>query len=342
MVKCSMVAASPRLLACCVCFALLIGTAGCPEGTRSGTLTGTVSTEADGPVKGATITTVPPTSQAVTDSLGAFRLDFVPADTYLVRAVCPGFLPDSGALFVAPDDTAHIHLTLRTARRRVAAEMIATVCVCSRPERAAMYALMDSVGDSLCYVEYHATSDTLAEYWEPLLCPASEQRRLLYCPVFTLGGWVYFDGVTEQKTTGRYRQLFDSLARVASTVAVSLTAGRSGDSAVTTTVELRAVEDIGPNVGVGVGLYELGLIPFENAPGDTSWFRNVVLDLRFADTVAMSAGEVRTITRTLVIPDTLSPRFPPFHVVNKARVGAYAVVQHLVTRQVLQAAQAMP
>ena len=138
---------------------------------------------------------------------------------------------------------------------------------------------------------------------------------------------------------GQYRQVFDSLVRVTSPVAVALSAARAGDSAVTANLELRAVEAFGPNVGVGIGLYEGGPISFENSPGDTSWFRNVVLDLRFSDTLGMAAGESRTIERTLVIPDTLSPKYPPFHVVNKDDVGVYVIIQDLTTRQVLQSAK---
>jgi len=328
-----------KLLFCSLGLLAILLLSGCPVQVKSGTLVGLVKTETGTPVAGAVIMTVPATLQATTDSLGGFVLDFVPSGSYLVKAGCSGLLPDSAQCGVTAGDTVSVSLTLKTARRRVAAEMISTVCVCSREERAAIYALMDSLGDSLVYVEYHATSDTLAEYWESLLCPASEQRRLLFCPTFYLGGWLYLDGLTEQHTTGQYRHAFDSLVRVTSPVTIALSASRTGDSAVTANLELRAVEAFGPNVGVGIGLYEYGPIPFENEPGDTSWFRNVVLDLRFADTLDMTAGESRTIERTLVIPDTLSPKYPPLHVVDKNAVGVYVIIQDLTTRQVLQAAQ---
>jgi hypothetical protein len=324
------------------CLVALIMVAGCPVQVKSGTLVGLVKDEAGTPVAAAVIVTLPATAQTTTDSLGAFVLDFVPAGAYLVKADCPGLLPDSAPTSVTTGDTASVNLTLRTARRRVAAEMISTVCLCSRPERASIYALMDSLGDSLVYVEYHASGDTLAEYWEPLLCPASEARRLLYAPTFLIGAWLYLDGRTELVTAGLYRQKFDSLARIASPVAVTLAGTRNGDSTVTATVDLRAVEGFGPNVGVGIGLYEGGPISYENSPGDTSWLRNVVLDLKFQDTIGMAAGETRTIHRTLTIPDTLSPKFPPLHVVNKSDVGVYVIIQDLVTRQVLQAAQMHP
>ena len=311
---------------------------GCTSQVNSGTLTGTVKTEAGAPVAGATVGTIPATAPVTTDSVGAFVLDFVPGGTYLVKAGCSGLLPDSAQCIVATGDTAVVNLTLRMARRMVSAEMISTVCECSRVERGAMYALMDSLGDSIVFVEYHATSDTLAEHWEPLLSRASELRRLQYCPDFTLGGWLYLDGLTEQKTTGFYHQLLDSLARVPSPVAVSLTATRVGDSAVTATLDLTAVESFGPNVGLGIGLFELGPIPYVAGP-DTFQFRNVVLDLKFTDTLGLAAGESRTLQRTIAIPDTLSPLYPPVHLVDKNNIGMYVIIQDLATRQVLQAAR---
>jgi hypothetical protein len=78
---------------------------------------------------------------------------------------------------------------------------------------------------------------------------------------------------------------------------------------------------------------------YENSPGDTSWFRNVVLDLVFTDTIRLSAGETRALQRSLAIPDTLSARHAPFHVVNKDNIGAYVIIQDFATRQVLQAAR---
>ena len=312
--------------------------AGCTGQVKSGTLTGTVRTESGAPVVDATVATIPATAPVTTDSLGAFVLDFVPSGTYVVKAGCSGLLPDSAQCSITAGDTTGVNLTLRTAKRMVSAEMISTVCECSRIERGAMYALMDSLGDSIVFVEYHATSDTLAEHWEPLLSRASELRRLQYCPDFTLGGWLYLDGLTEQKTTGFYHQLLDSLARVPSPVAVSLTATRVGDSAITATLDLTAVESFGPNVGLGIGLFELGPIPYVAGP-DTFQFRNVVLDLKFTDTLSLAAGESRTLQRTIAIPDTLSPLYPPVHVVDKNNIAIYAIIQDLTTRQVLQAAR---
>ncbi len=317
----------------------LLSLGGCPADTTSGTLVGTVKTESGTPVAGAAVSTVPASATVTTDSLGAFVLTYLTPGNYLVRAASPGFLSDSSSCTVTRAETTSVSLVLRSARRRVAAEMISTVCVCSRPERMALYALVDSLGDSVVHVEYHASDDTLAYYWEPFICPAAESRRLYYAPTFRLGGWLYLDGRTERQTMGDYRRLVDSLLRISSPVLVGLQAVRSGADSVTATVQLDAVDGIGPGVGLGVGLYELGPVSYENSPGDTSVFRNIVLDLVFTDTLSLNAGETRTFQRSLAIPDTLSARHTPFHIVDKNNIGVYVILQDFATRQVLQAAR---
>lgn len=322
--------------------ALAFTTVQCDSAAESGTLSGTVVAGTDEPLFGVHVTTVPPTTTVQTDSAGSFVIGYLVPRSYVVVAAKPGYLSDSAQATVRADETTSVSLSLRDARRRVAAEMIATICDCSKPEREGIYALKDTFGDRLVHVEYHATDDSLAYYWEPLINPAAETRRLYYAPDFHLGGWLYLDGKTEFRALGGYRRAIDSLLAVPSPVALDLSAVRTFGSQIQISLDLTAVQDFGPGVGVGVGLFEAGPFPALTGQGDTAWFRNVILDFAFLETLGMAAGETRHLATTMVIPDTLSSQAPPCHVVNQNDVGVFVLVQEFATKQVLQARQLKP
>ena len=309
-----------------------------PARPTSGTLVGRILTELGLPAAGASVSTRPATASALTDSVGRFVLNYLPAGDYRLLAAKPGFLSDSLLFCIRAGETTQIAETLRTVVRTVAAEMLTTICSCSDECRSSIYALKDSLGDRLLHVEYHATDDTLAEWWEPFITDAGEQRRRYYAPDFHLGGWLYLDGRTEQRTTGAYRRLIDSLLLVPAAAHLNLS-GTKSDSEVQIALDLHAVEALGPDCGVGLGIYEAGPIAYDRGTGDSVYFRNVLVDFCFAETLSLEAGASATVERTIAIPDTLSPRLLPFHVVNKNDLGIFAIIQDLNTKQVIQAVQ---
>jgi hypothetical protein len=311
----------------------------CRTTPTSGTLAGTIRDNASTVLAGAVVTTTPASSVDTTDAAGHFRMDYLPVGTYQVMTTCAGHVPVTQQAEVKAGETTHVDMILTASLRTVSAEMVASDCHMGIHNRMAMYALMDSIGERVSHVEYHATSDSMGESWEAFLSPAGEQRRLFYNPSFGMGGWLYPDGAVELRSSADFRRVIDSMMAIPSPVQIGLS-GTSDGQAVDITVQLTGVDDIGVDSKLAMGIVENGPINFVNVMGgDTTYVRDVALNMTFTDTLTLAPGETRMFTAHLVIPDTLSPLAPPYHVVNKSDIGIFAVVQDMTTKQVHQSAK---
>jgi hypothetical protein len=310
----------------------------CRTTPTSGTLAGTIRDQMNMVIAGAVITTTPATSVDTTDAAGRFRMDYIPVGSYQLLAVAAGNVPINRTVEVKGGETTEVDVTMNMSLRTVAAEMLGTGCRCAIPNRMAMYALMDSVGDRMSHVEYHATSDTLGENWEPFITPCGEERRLFYSPDFIRGGWLYPDGRCELKASADFRRLVDSMMAIPSPVQIQLS-GTSNGTSVDISAQLTGVEDIGANCKLILGIVENGPINYVNGMGDSTYVRDLALATRYTDPLALAPGETKILTANIVIPDTTSPFAPPFHIVNKSDIGIFAIVQDMVTKQVHQSAK---
>jgi hypothetical protein len=310
----------------------------CRTTPTSGTLAGTIRDQMNMVIAGAVVTTTPPTSVDTSDAAGHFRIDYVPNGTYQVLAVAAGHVPVTRTVEVKGGETTGVDVEMNMSQRTVAAEMLGTSCTCAIPNRMAMYALMDSVGDRMAHVEYHATVDSLGEGWEPFLTPCAEARRLFYNPAFYKGGWLFPDGRCELQSSADFRRLIDSMMAIPSPVQIQLS-GTSNGASVDISAQLTGVEDIGANCKLILGIVENGPIDYVNGQGVSTYVRDLALGISYTDPLQLAPGETKTFTANIVIPDTTSPLKPPFHLVNKSDIGIFAIVQDMVTKQVHQSAK---
>jgi hypothetical protein len=120
-----------------------------------------------------------------------------------------------------------------------------------------------------------------------------------------------------------------------SPVQMKLTATPNG-KAYDISIELTGVDDIGTNSKLVIGVTENGPIDYVDNTGTHSFVRDLAVGVKLSDAVSIAPGEVRTFTVRVPVPDTLSKDKPQFHVVNRANLSAFAILQNVSTRQVHQ------
>lgn len=132
--------------------------------------------------------------------------------------------------------------------------------------------------------------------------------------------------------------MIDSMMDRTSPVQIELSGTSDGD-AVTATARLIGVDDIGTRSKLGIGITEKGPIGYRTNGGESSYVRDLSLNLKFTDYITLAPGDERTYTLRVEIPDTLSKGSPNSHVVNKNNLSIFAIVQDMDTRQIHQSAK---
>lgn len=219
--------------------------------------------------------------------------------------------------------------------------MITTACKCADDGRTKAYGVKDANGSGFIYIEYHATSFTTLQ--DPFKTDHSEARRLFYgADTFTLGKWLFLNGVVLLRSTGYYRKNVDSLLNIFSPLAVNVGGSYSATNGRgTVDVEIIALDTIADNdLVVEFALYEKGPIRFA-MPGspDTCVFRYILVELLNNEKLTIANGETVNLSKDFAVPDSIGGGTPPIHhKVDFNNIGIAIFIQSTGSKKVLQAA----
>jgi hypothetical protein len=307
----------------------------CKPTDTTGSLSGTIRDRAGAALVGARVLTKPTTSVDMTDASGRYLITGVPVGAYKVQSLYTGHVPIEFDVQVRKGETSHVDLDMDISQRNVSAEMLSTYCNCAVPNRMALYRVTDARGDRVTHVEYHSSADTSIEGEEPFEDAGSDDRRLFYNPGFADSAYLYPDGEGGRGDSAEFGRVIDSLMQKTSPVQMKLTVTPNGKS-FDITVEMTGVDDIGTNSKLVMGVTENGPIDYVDNTGHSSFVRDLAVGVKLSDAVSIAPGEVKTFTARVSVPDTLSKGKPQFHVVNRANLSAFAILQNVSTRQVHQ------